>query len=132
MKETSQIKAGDKIYFSGDKLPFKVAGLKGAFVICTRKLNRIYDSDILRHKVSTGAYCSFAEAYEALKDDVIYTIIDIENKVRGTDDYVLCPFDYSNNDDINTILDLLNNGAAKLSTRNMVALDITKYNHSNK
>ena len=43
----------------------------------------MYDADLLHRQVDMGAYFSFIEAYNDLKDEVVYSIIDFKNKKRG-------------------------------------------------
>lgn len=51
------------VYFIGEKLPMKVKAVNENYAICTRKLNKRQDADLLHRQVETGAYFYFMEAY---------------------------------------------------------------------
>jgi len=119
-----KIKEGQKIYFLGEDLPFKVIIADENFAICTRDLCKKYDSELLEHEVEMDAYSSIEEAYHNTKNEMVYSIIDFKNNVRGPHDFVFNPYDFK---DINSIKELLSDlisGKADISGRNMCDLNI--------
>lgn len=122
----SGIKVGDKIKFKDEVLQYDIKAFNGRYAICTRKLHRRHDADLLHHKVSMNAYASFTEAYNALKDNAVYTIIDFKNVVRSSDDSVFGVYDYSVQQDIDECLESLKLGNTSLSKRAMIKLEIEK------
>jgi hypothetical protein len=67
--------------------------------------------------VKTNAYCSFTEAYNAQKDETVYTIIDLKNNIKGADNYGgWC--DYKDEEEIKQLLDELESGEVEISHRN--------------
>jgi hypothetical protein len=112
-----ELSKGMKVFFVGEKLPMIVKSVNENFAICTRKLHIREDSDILKHKVAMGAYMSFTDAYQDLKDEMVYSIIDFKNNLRGPDNYgAYC--DYKNEKQIEKVLSLLEKGEVELSRRN--------------
>ena len=125
MKESKLIK-DQQIHFEGEKGAFKVSVINDNYAICTRKLNKIYDAELLHHQVDMGAFLSFEEARRYLKDDMIYSIIDFKNKKRGTHNLVFNPYDFKDIDSMNKLLNDLESGEVELSTINNCELKIVK------
>lgn len=112
-----ELTKGMLVYFIGEKAPMEVKAVDENFAICTRDLHRWYDADLLRHKVEMQAYSTFTEAYNDLKNQKIYTIIDLKNNLRAPDNYGgYC--EYKNQKQIEEVLSLLNKGEIELSKRN--------------
>lgn len=114
------------IYFEGETLPFKVIAYNENFIICTRKLSRRADADILHYKVEMNAYCSFTQAYNDLKDEVVYTIIDSRNKIRGPHNMVISGYDFKEPDSMLELLADLESGETEVSRRNSCELKVAK------
>jgi len=92
------IKIGTKIYFLKEKRPYVVKALNERFIICTKPFN--------------------------LQKTVYYTIIDINENIRGTNNLVFNLYDYKDINDINECLKDLESGETQISHRNRVELDI--------
>jgi hypothetical protein len=97
MKE--KIKVGAKIKFKADKKRFTVQACDDRFVICTKPFNA-------RHTV-------------------IYTIIDFERGVRGTENLVFC-MGFETRQDCKEALERLQNGESEVSYHNCIPLDIER------
>ena len=67
--EQQKYNVGDKIWFAEEKKPYTVRACDERFLVCTKPYN-------LRPKT------------------VIYTIVDLEEGIRGTDNYSIGPYDY--------------------------------------
>ena len=87
----------DRVRFRGEKQArFKVRARGNRFIILTKPFNA-------RHTC-------------------IYTVIDVERGIRGTDNYG--GLGYDTPEEITEAVDLFNRGEARVSVRNNVSLDI--------
>jgi hypothetical protein len=98
------LKVGNMIKFAGEKQKYTIKAKDNRYLICTKPFNP--------------------------KKTVLYTIIDLERFVRGTNDRVFNPYDYSIQEDIDQCLvDLqLNKNGIEVSWRNCVGLDVELIN----
>lgn len=94
-----EIKAGDKIKFEAEKRPYRVRAADERFAVCTKPFN--------------------------LQKTTIYTIVDLEQDVRGPDDLVF-GLGYESDEDAERALKQLQAGEIKVSHRNRVPLDIER------
>jgi hypothetical protein len=118
-----QLSKGMDIFFIGEKLPMKVMAVNEKFAICTRKLHRKEDLNLLRERVEMRAYLSVSEAYSDLKKEMVYTIIDLKNNAKGPDNYGgYCG--YKDQEEIEEVLSLLNKGEIELSRRKAVEYNL--------
>lgn len=118
------LKVGQDIFFKGEKLPMTLNALGERFAVCTRKLHRREDADLLHFEVERGAYNSFTEAYNELKDDLIYSCLDFESNRRAPHNIIFNCYDFRNQEDIDSLLKDLECGKAELSSRNYSELRI--------
>jgi hypothetical protein len=94
------LKVGNKIKFTSEKQRYTIKAKSGRYLICTKPFN--------------------------LRKTVLYTIIDLERLVRGTNNSVFNPYDYSVQKDIDNCLmdlDYCGNGV-EVTHRNCIKLDI--------
>jgi len=127
--KNQKLKKGQEVYFIGEKLPMKVKELSEKFAICTRKLNKRQDAGLLHRQVETGAYISFTEAYNDQKEEMIYTIIDFKNNIRGAHNLVIGGCDFKDQKEMKDFLIDLENGEVEISYRNRCEynLDFEKF-----
>ena len=92
-----KVNVGDKVYIPNNKRPFTVQARDDRYIICTKPYNP--------------------------KHTVIYFIIDLERKVRGTDNMIFC-FGYETREQCEANLELLQKGTMSVTYRNVVPLDI--------
>jgi hypothetical protein len=78
-----KLNQGQEVYFIGEKAPMILNEINENYAICTRSIHRRHDADILKDKVEMGGYCTFTEAYNDLKDSLIYSILDFKNNIKG-------------------------------------------------
>lgn len=97
--EISAAAVGHRVWFSSEKRPYKIRARNGRYLICTKPFNA--------------------------KKTVIYTVIDLEEKVRGTDNLVFS-FGYETDEEISENMRMFDSGEIEVSHRNRVALDITR------
>lgn len=119
---------GNKITFQEDKLPYTIMATSKRYAVASRNLNKREDAEILHQLVKMSAYASFTEAYEANKENPVYSIIDFKNKIRSTDDLIFGLYDYFNEHDCKCVIDSLERRTLKLSHRNKTELNIKQQN----
>jgi hypothetical protein len=97
IEAAKSLAVGDRIRFRGEKQArFKVRARGPRFVILTKPFNA--------------------------RQTCIYTVIDVEQGIRGTDNYGGLGYDTSG--EIAEAIDLFNRGEARVSVRNNISLDI--------
>lgn len=90
---------GDKVWFPCERRPYKVRACNERFVICTKPFNP--------------------------KRTVLYTIIDLELNIRGTENLIFC-MGFESDEDCAEALQRLVSGESEVSHRNRVKLQILK------
>jgi len=115
---------GNKVYFTGEKLPYKVMATSKRYAVVSRPLNRREDAELLHHQVKMGAYCTFAEAFEHNKQSPVYSLIDFEKAVKAPDNLVFGIYDYSKKSDCEKVIEYLDKGEIELSHRSMAELSV--------
>lgn len=102
------LKAGDKIWFAGEKRPYTIQACDRNFLICTKPFN--------------------------LKHTVQYTIVSFLHNIRGADNYWRSGgyFDYSKREECEKALRALNGDTEEgivyeISHRNYVELKIIRH-----
>lgn len=88
---------GQKIYFAEEKRPYTVRACDGRFFICTKP-------------------------YNLRKDTVLYTIVDLQEGIRGTDGYSIGPYSYESDEDCEAFLKELQEGE-KIREKNKIAFN---------
>jgi hypothetical protein len=116
---------GQSVLFEEDSLPYTVIVRNKKYVICTRKLNKRRDSDLLWREVERRAYYTFMDAYESLKKSPIYTIVDLDNNIRGTENLIFC-MGFGTKKLCEEALKRLSNGESEIRSRNRIPLNIVK------
>lgn len=115
---------GKKVYFTNEKLPYKVMALIERYAVVSRPLNRREDADLLHNQVKMGAYFTFTEAFEHNKKSPIYSIIDFEQNIKAPDNMVFGIYDYSKESDCKKVINDLESGELELSFRNRCELSV--------
>lgn len=90
LDEFKTLKVGDKIYWRNEKKGYIIKAKDERYIIVTKKL--------------------FGKLY--------YSILDLEQGICSTNDYVFNPYDYDNQEEIDKSLMDLNKGEYQLSKRN--------------
>ena len=119
-----KLKQGQKVFFTNEKLPYEVKAVSDKYAVVTRKLHRREDADLLHHQVNMSAYCSFTEAYDANKDNPVYSLLDFKQNLKAPDNLVLGNFDYFKKEDCENAIKYLEEGKMELSHRNRIELSI--------
>lgn len=114
----TQLELNKKVFFNGEKLPMNVRAFNEMYAICSRPINRREDADMIKREVEMGAYGTFTEAWEANKDNYIYSILDLKEMVKGSDNLVFGRYNYSIERDCKKALNALMKGGIEISHRN--------------
>ena len=120
----TNFKISQKIYFKDEKLPFKVMAFSKNYVVVSRKLHRRQDAELLHHEVKNGAYSSFTDVYNNFKDAAVYSILDLKNKVRASDNLIFGIYDYGLESDCKKAIKALEQDEIQLSHKTKVDLNI--------
>jgi hypothetical protein len=119
-----KITKGQKLYFTGEKLPYTVRAASNRFAVVSRNFDRLEDEELLWWEVKRGAAYSIDSAYEYSKELPVYSLLDFENNKRSTDNLVFGVYDYFDESDCEIVLRDLENGEMELSHRNITELEI--------
>jgi hypothetical protein len=98
-----KLKKGDKVWFPGQKQGYTVRTRNGRYIICTKPFNP--------------------------KKTVMYTIIDMKQQIRGTEDLIFC-MGFETDKQCEEAMRRLVNGESEISRRNRVPLVIEKIKDS--
>ena len=90
-----QIKKGSKVTFAEEKKPYTVRSIGSRFAVCTKPFN--------------------------LKNTTLYTIIDIQEKIRGTENLIF-GLGAETDQDCDEMLCRLESGETEISYRNRINL----------
>lgn len=113
-----------KIYFVGEKLPYKVIAISDRYAVVSRKLNKRQDADLLHHRVEKGAYNTFTEAFNDNKENPIYSLIDFHINFRAPHNPIFKFLDYSDEINCEKAIKMLESGEIELSHKNNTSLNI--------
>ena len=118
VKSGIELSKGLLVYFIGEKAPMEVKAVNENFAICVRDLHRWYDADLLKYKVEMMAYMTFTEAYNDLKNEKIYTIIDFKRNIKAPHNLIFGDYDFKKQKSIDQLLKDVTSGKTELSERN--------------
>lgn len=90
---------GNRVWFAGEKRPYKIRARNERYLICTKPFNP--------------------------KKTVIYSIIDLDEKVRGPDNLIFC-MGYETEDQIAENMRMLADGEIEVSHRRRIDLDVVR------
>ena len=93
-------RVGDKIWFKGERQGYTVQACNGRYSVCTKPFNP--------------------------KKTVLYTVIDHQEEVRGTENLIF-GFGAETRQQCEEMLERIRKQETEISHRNFVALDITKW-----
>lgn len=91
-------KVGDKIKFIEEKKPYSIIACDDRYLICTKPYNP--------------------------KRTVIYTIVDLQENIRGTENMIFC-LGFETKEDCDEALIRLQSGESEISRRNRIQLNIS-------
>ena len=124
LQERLEITEGSKIYFIGEPLPMELIAKTKRYAVVVRKLDIESDFELLAFEVERGTYSDSHNAYEDLKDQPVYSLLDFEEEKRGPDNYVLGIYDYWSKEDCEQCIKDLEDGEVEISRRHGIELNI--------
>lgn len=124
MNMEKKLESGTKLFFINESLPMEIIARSKRYAVCTRSLDLESDFELLAFEVERGAYFDSQSAWEALKDEVIYTIVDFQNKKRGPHNMIFNFYEFESKSDCQKCLKDMENGKIELSRRREVDLNI--------
>jgi hypothetical protein len=113
-----------QIYFSNEKLPYKVMAKSKRYAVVVRKLNKREDAALLHHQVEMGAYSSFTEAFKDQNDCPVYSLIDFKENIKAPDNLIFPMINYFDRSECENVIKDLEKGKIELSKRNRVELSV--------
>ena len=96
------LRKGSVVWFKEESKPYTVRALNDRYVVLTKPFN--------------------------LKKTVFYTIIDLNNKIRSSDDRLFCS-GYETDEQCNDRLSEITRGDIKLSRRNQIPCNVIRVKH---
>lgn len=116
--------SGQKIYFVGEGIPMELIAKNNRYGVVVRPLSIEEDYDLIYFQVERGAYSDTEEAYEALKSDPVYSLLDFKEEKKAPSNLIFNLYDFwSKEECIDSIVDL-KKGNHELSRRHGVDLNI--------
>lgn len=103
MNETTELRPGMRVEFRGERRAYTVRAANERYAVCTKPF--------------------------APRRTVIYTIVDLERRIRGTEGLIFC-MGFESDDDCLAALDRLASGESEVSRRNRVPLEIERIMNS--
>lgn len=123
MKYT-KLKEGQKIYFQGEGLPMELISRTERYGVVVRSLDVKEDYELICFQVERGAYFDTKSAYDNLKSEPVYSLLDFETEKKAPSNLIFNSYDFfSKNDCIKSLIDL-EKGEHELSRRHGVDLII--------
>jgi hypothetical protein len=119
-----KLKQGQKVFFTNETLPYEVKAVSERYAIVSRKLHRREDAGLLHHQVEMSAYSTFTEAFNANKENPVYSICDFKENVKAPHNLIFGNFDYFDSEDCKKAIETLEIGEMELSHRNRAELNI--------
>lgn len=113
-----------KIHFKNEKSPMNILAKSERFLVCSRKLNRRQDADLLKFEVTRENYMTFSEAYNSLKDSPVYTVVDLQENIKGGINLIFDPYDYFDKESCEKLIEDLEKGITEISHRTRIAINV--------
>lgn len=119
-----KLTSGQKIYFKGEGIPMELIAKNNRYGVVVRSLDIEEDYDLIYFQVERGAYLDTELAYEDLKNDPVYSLLDFKENWRAPSNLIFCPYDFwSKESCIDCLIDL-KKGIGELSRRHGTELNI--------
>ena len=122
--ENSKLIESHKIYFKGEKLPMELIARSKRYAVVVRALDIEEDYDLIYFEVERGAYFNTEEAFNAIKENPVYSLIDFQEEKRAPSNLVFNPWDFWSKEDCVECINELDKGSHQLSTRHGAELSI--------
>lgn len=124
MNKYKNLKAGQKIFFKGEGISMELIARTERYAVVVRNLDIEEDYDLIYFEVERGAYYDTKEAFEAIKNQPVYSLLDFKEQKRAPSNLIFNPWDFWSKKDCVECLDELVKGNHELSTRHGADLNI--------
>ena len=84
----NNLTTGQKIYFIGEGLPMDLIAKNNRYGVVVRSLDIDEDYELIYFQVERGAYFDTQKAFEALKDEPVYSLLDFKELKRAPSDLI--------------------------------------------
>jgi len=121
---TNKLKQNQKVFFKNENLPYNVMAVSEQYAVVSRKLDKIVDDNLLLFEVKRGSYPTEEIAFNANKENPVYSILDFKNNIKAPHNKVFNDFDMFKVEDCQNLINSLEKGETELSHRNRVDLFI--------
>jgi hypothetical protein len=122
--KSNLLKAGQKLFFKGEGIPMELIARTKRYAVVVRSLDIEEDYDLIYFQVERGAYFDTKSAYEDLKDEPVYSLIDFKEGKKAPSNMVFCMYDFFSKKDCEKAVADLEKGEHELSTRHGAELNI--------
>jgi len=122
--EYKDLKEGCKVFFIGEVLPMELISRTDRYGVVVRSLDIKEDYDLIYFEVERGAYFDCESAYEALKKEPVYSLLDFVKEKRGASNLIFCSYDFFSKMDCFRSVVGLESGYHEISKRNGIDLKI--------
>lgn len=119
-----KLTSGQKVYFEGEGIPMELIARNSRYGVVVRPLDIEEDYELIYFQVERGIYIDTQEAYEALKSEPVYSLLDFKEERKAPSNMIFNSYDFCSKEScIDCIIDL-KKGNHELSKRYEVDLNI--------
>ncbi|WP_405329508.1 hypothetical protein [Leeuwenhoekiella sp. LLG6367-2.1] len=109
---------GQKVFFKKENIPMELIARTDRYAVVVRNIDIEEDYELIYFEVERGAYYDTQEAFEAIKDFPVYSLLDFETETRAPSNLIFNPWDFWSKNDCVECLRELEKATHQLSTRN--------------
>lgn len=119
-----ELKEGQKVYFKGEGLPMELIARTSRYGVVVRSLDIEEDFSLISFEVERGSYFDSREAYEDLKGEPVYSLLDFDEERKAPTNLIFCMYDFWSKEECIKSVEDLEKGEHELSRRHGVDLQI--------
>lgn len=120
----ADLKEGQKIFFNNEPVPMELISRTERYGVVVRSLDIEADYELIYFQVERGAYSDTQEAYEELKNEPVYSLLDFQEEKKAPSNMIFCIYDFFSKKDCTQAAKDLESGGHELSRRHGVDLNI--------
>lgn len=122
----NHLRSGQKIFFKGEGLPMELIAKNSRYGIVVRSLDIEEDYELIYFQVERGAYIDTQAAYEDLKTEAVYSLIDFLDFKKAPSNLIFAGdmYDFWSKEGCVDAIKDLKKGVHELSRRHGVDLNI--------
>lgn len=120
----NNLKEGQKVFFVNENLPMTIISRSDRYAVVVRSLDKKEDYKLLCFEVERCSYVNMDDAYQELKDEPVYSLLDFVEEKKAPSNYIFCPYNFFDKLDCVKAIKDLESGEHELSRRHGVDLNI--------